>query len=56
MPARVLAICTAAAVFFRLRPRPNLVDMDDRIIKAIDDSHQSWVEKGWVEEKASTRV
>lgn len=56
MPARVVAIYTAAAAFLGLKPKVKTGDLEGRIIKTINASHQSWVEKGWVKEKPSTRV
>lgn len=55
MPARIIAMCTTVAVFLGLKPKPRTEDMEGHIIKTINASHESWVEKGWVEEKLSTR-
>ncbi len=56
MPTRIIAIFNAAAVFVGLKPKPRSEDLESHIIRAINISHQSWVEKGWVEEKSSTKV
>jgi hypothetical protein len=56
MPARIIAIYTAVVAFLGLKPKPAIQDMEGHIMKAIDKSHRSWVKKGWVEEKTSTKA
>ncbi len=50
MPARIIGIVSAMAVFFGLRsmePKPNI---DDLIVNSFNKSHEKWVAKGWVED------
>lgn len=55
MAAKIIGLCAAVAAFLGLKQKPQ-VDFEARFIKAVEDSHRSWVEKGWIEEKHPTKV
>jgi hypothetical protein len=58
MPARIIAMYTAAAVFLGLRSKEPKPNVEDLIVNSFNKSHQKWIANGWVEEErhANQRV
>jgi hypothetical protein len=57
MPARVVGFLVAVGVILGIkRSQPEIHDMDDHLLKAINKSYGSWVDKGIIEKREATRV